>query len=163
MPINRLEVKGNGNGTANIGGWSYVAVTTNGPITIEYTYGGKLNVESIWAHNTRINIPSGVTTVNVKALPRINWRFNMQNSVPPINPSELNVSRSETGEVTISGDDDAMFLSQSVNLSTIDISDMRVEIDSLGKLFNKALATKSVTDAARYAKMKNAILTQTKI
>jgi hypothetical protein len=87
----------------------------------------------------------------------------LQNSVLEVNLSELKCYRSETGAITITGDDDLVYLSQSVDISSVDVSDIRIEMDSLAKLFNRALATKTVGDAARYAKLKAALLAQTKI
>jgi len=164
MPITRTTSEITGNGTINTTNIPYAEISvTNGPAIVEYSKGNVNYPKSFYGEPERLLIPAGVNSLTVKGSSNTKTKVFLQNSIPEVNLSELKCYRSETGAITITGDDDLIYLSQSVNLATVDVSDMRVEMDSLAKLFNKALATKTVSDAARYAKMKNALLSQTKI
>lgn len=164
MPITRSTVEINGNGTVNTTGIPYAEISvTNGPALVEYSVGNVNYSKTFYEGPERLLIPTGINSLTVKGGSNTKTKVFLQNSIPEVNLSELRCYRSETGAVIISGDDDLIYLSQSSNLATVDITDVRIEMDSLAKLFNKALGTKTVGDAARYAKLKAALLAQTKI
>ncbi|WP_426629809.1 hypothetical protein [Priestia megaterium] len=164
MPITRTTSEIIGNGTVNTTNIPYAEISvTNGPAIVEYSKGNVNYSKAFYEGTERLIIPAGINTLTVKGGSNTKTKVFLQNSIPEVNLSELKCYRNETGTITITGDDDLVFLSQSVNLATVDISDVRIEMDSLAKLFNRALATKTVGDAARYAKLKAALLAQTKI
>lgn len=164
MPITRNTVEITGNGTVNTTGIPYAEISvTNGHAIVEYPKSGMNYSKAFYEGPERLLIPKGINSLTIKGGSITKTRVFLQNSIPEVNLSELKCYRSETDAVIISGDDDLIYLSQSVNLATVDITDVRVEMDSLAKLFNKALETKTVGDAARYAKLKAALLAQTKI
>lgn len=164
MPITRTTSEIIGNGTVNTTNIPYAEISvTNGHAIVEYSKGNVNYSKAFYEGPERLLIPTGINSLTIKGGSNTKTKVFLQNSVPEVNLSELKCYRSETGAVIITGDDDLIYLSQSANLSAVDISDVRVEMDSLAKLFNHALATKTVGDAARYAKLKEALLAQTRI
>lgn len=153
--IERTTVKGSGHGTVNTNGWPYASFKTDGVLAVEYTVGGVTH--STGYQLERMLIPPGVTTLNVKASGE--WEVFLQNSVPNENLSELKVRKDESGGMIFSGDDDIVFRGQDVDPAAVDISEVRINLDTISKLFTKALVRpKSVNDAARYLKAKNEFL-----
>lgn len=150
--IERKTVKGIGHGTVNTNGWPYASFKADGAIAVEYKIGD--TTFSVSPH--RMLIPPGVTTLSVKTSSE--WEAYLQNSVPDENLSELEIRTDEAGGMIFSGDDDIVFRGQDIDPATVDIFDVRINLDTITKLFTKALATNSINDAARYLKAKNEFL-----
>ncbi|MEW9700712.1 hypothetical protein [Paenibacillus sp. SI8] len=159
--IDRKTVSGTGNGTADATGYPYARVFVDkGAITVNSSNG------SSWVcDGERI---SGGVILNVRDAMSgspfaASWRIEMQKTIPNVNQSVLIMNMSESG-LTISGDDNVYFRGQDVDPATVDITGMPINLEALGKLFNRALVERPVDDpngvkiAAKYCKLKDAIL-----
>lgn len=154
--IERNTITGTGNGTVAFDGWQFANVYSIGPIEIEYIKDGVTS--NVPLEDERLIIQPGVLTVNVKTQPDNAWEFRLQNSIPEENQSELKIWKSGSGSTNISADDNIVFRGQDVDPATVDIFDLRVNLETLSQLFTKALSTHTVEDAARYVKMKQLYL-----
>ncbi|MBV7507264.1 hypothetical protein KW850_18540 [Bacillus sp. sid0103] len=106
----------------------------------------------------RVIIPSGINSVKVIAFNTKAWKLHMQKTIPAVNQSEIKFSITDFGKLLIEGDDDILFRGQDVDPATIDVTGIKDDIENLSKLFEKALLSKTVTDAAKYCKLKTAVL-----
>jgi hypothetical protein len=163
MTIERKTVEGIGDGTIDVAGWRFAVVkdtndNKNG-ISLTFKNGTQVLYNQHFNDGDRILIPPAATKIDVDVFSNRSWKLLMQKTVPDANLSELKISLTNDGIYVISGDDDLVHRSQSVDLATVDISGLRVSLDTLGRLFTEALATKTAKDAAQYVKMKNAYLT----
>lgn len=87
------------------------------------------------------------------------WTVELYEIIPAVNQFELSITLNDTGKYSISGDDDILYRAQQVDLATVAVSDVDTSLESLAILFQTATASKSVNDAARYAKMRNVVMT----
>ncbi|MEH7119078.1 hypothetical protein V7128_16930 [Neobacillus vireti] len=155
--IERKVVTGTGAQTVDVTGWGFAKVDTDGnAITISLVGTGGYSKD--FADDERIVIPASITALNVGAPTGRSWKLSMQKTVPDINQSELKISRNGDGKYVISGDDSVIFVGQDVDPATVDITKVQINLESLSQLFMTALSTKTVNDAARYCKMKDAFL-----
>ena len=153
--IERTVVEGVGNGTVSVVGYVFARIKSEGSVLVEYVKDGITYVDEF--EDERFIIPNGVTTLNVKASEK--WEFHLQNSVPEKNLTELKIWKNGP-DINILADDDIVFRGQGVPLETVDISDLRIDLETLSQLFSEALSSHTEEDAARYVKMKNAVISQ---
>lgn len=85
------------------------------------------------------------------------WTIMVYNYVPRPDPSDLRMFMLDGG-LSVTGDEEVVLIGQSVDLATVDVSGIRPNCDELARLFTKALGTRTATDAARYLKLKAAVL-----
>jgi hypothetical protein len=157
MTIERKVVEGIGDGTIDVAGWRFAVPT--GSISLTFKNGTQVIYNQHFNEGDRIHIPPAATTIEVDVFSDRSWKLLMQKTIPAENLSELKISLTNDGIYVFAGDDDILYRGQVVDPSTVDISGLRVSLDTLGTLFTKALATKTANDAAKYIKMKNAYLT----
>ncbi|MCJ7991116.1 hypothetical protein MUB15_20575 [Priestia sp. OVS21] len=153
MAVQRKVISGQGNGTVNTAGFPYAFIETDGPLEVSYIKNG-VSYSKTFFDKDRLIVSPDITSVSLKASSNTKWSFSQQDSVPEVNQSELKVFVNESGKLSVLGDDNIQWIGKDANLSTVDITDMRVTLDALSRLFTKALSTQSVSDAARYLKMK---------
>jgi hypothetical protein len=153
MAVQRKVITGQGNGTVNTTGFPYAFIETDSPLEISYIKNGASYSKTSFDEDRLIVAPD-ITSVSIKASSSTKWSFSQQDSIPEVNQSELKVSINESGKLSVLGDDNIQWIGKDTNLSTVDITDMRVSLDALSQLFSKALSTRTVGDAARYLKMK---------
>lgn len=77
----------------------------------------------------------------------------------------MRINHLETGKIVIDQDDDVLAKVEGLNIDDVDVSDMRINAESLAKLYQKAKVTdprdedEGFLDAfKRYAKMKQLYL-----
>ncbi|MGF6951005.1 hypothetical protein QF028_003510 [Neobacillus sp. B4I6] len=158
MAIERKVVEGVGNNNAiDVTGWGFARVQTDGS-SIAISLQGTGGYEKDYCDGDRVIIPSAITSLNVIAFTSEAWKLHMQKTIPAVNQTEIKMSISESRKLTIEGDDDIVFRGQDVDPATVSISGIKDDIENLSKLFMTALATKTVTDAAKYVKLKAAVL-----
>jgi hypothetical protein len=157
MTIERKTVEGTGDVTIDVAGWRF-AVPACG-ISLTFKNGTQVLYNQHFNEGDRILIPPAATKIDVDVFSDRSWKLLMQKTIPDANLSELKIRQTNDGIYVISGDDDIVYRGQDVDSATVDISGLRVSLDTLSTLFTKALATKTITDAAKYIKMKNAYLT----
>jgi hypothetical protein len=158
MTIERKVVTGLGVQVVDVtGGWGFARFEKydDSPITISLVGNGGYSKD--FADDDRIIIPSSITALNVNAPAGRSWKLYMQKTVPAINQSELQFSITQDHKLIISGDDDIAFIGEPTQASA-DISGIIDNLENLSKLYMTASATKTVTDCARYCKLKAAVL-----
>ncbi|MEJ9228910.1 hypothetical protein LAV79_05315 [Peribacillus butanolivorans] len=160
--IDRTLIEKTGNFTVTTNGYLYLTTVVDAGVVIDlYFMNGTTGIYSqAVGDGTRIIIPPNATSIKVGAHSATSWKLLMQKTIPNKNLSELNMYRDQTGNLFISGDDDVLFRGQDTNLSTLDITGLRLSVQTLSELFMKALWSGTASDAAKYIKMKDAVLAQ---
>ncbi|MBV7509213.1 hypothetical protein KW850_28985 [Bacillus sp. sid0103] len=155
--IERKVVTGVGNQTVDSTGWGYARLESDGsPITISLQGTGGYSKD--FGNGDRILIPSSITALKVTAFTGKAWKLHMQKTIPAVNQSEIKFSITETGKLIVEGDDDIVFRGQDVDPATVSIAGINDDIENLSKLYMTALVTGTITDAAKYCKLKTAVL-----
>ncbi|MEO2074858.1 MAG: hypothetical protein ABGX20_05625 [Bacillus sp. (in: firmicutes)] len=156
--IERKVVVGLGNNNAvDVTGWGFARVETDSAF-ITVSLQGTGGYEKDYGDDDRIIIPSSITSLKVIAPNNGAWKLHMQKTVPAVNQSELKTMITADGKLLVEGDDDIVFRGQDVDPATVNISGIKDDLENLSKLYTTALSTKTVTDAARYCKLKTAVL-----
>jgi len=150
--IQRNTIKGTGNGTVSTGGFPYVHITSDSLLTVEYT----LNGRSYSVGQGKLILPPGVTQLKVIAGGA--WVAFLQDSVPAVNQSEIHFVITDSRKLLIEGDDNIVFRGQDVDPATVSIAGIKDDIEQLSKQYLTALWSGTVTDAAKYCKLKTAVL-----
>jgi hypothetical protein len=75
-----------------------------------------------------------------------------------VNQSEIHFAITDSGKLLIEGDDDIIFRGQGVDPATVSIVGVKDDIEQLSKQYLTALWTGTVTEAAKYCKLKTAVL-----
>lgn len=154
--LKKKVIQGSGNGTADVTGLPYGRITSNGgPVSIGYTEAGKEIVRVYIGTDHEIQAPITVTSLKISCHASVSWQVTAWNVKRAVNQSELQASSNSNGGVSISGDDDIVYLGQDV---AADISGIRVNYEELSKLYVIAIRTKNVNDCARYVKFKEKII-----
>jgi Fe-S cluster biosynthesis and repair protein YggX len=156
--IERKIVTGTGSNPAvDVTGWGFARAETNGSsISISYVVAGR-SYEQEYADDDRILIPPGTTSIKVGASNGEAWKLHMQKTVPAVNQRELKLAITESRKLLIEGDDDIVFRGQDTEASA-DITGIKDDLENLSKLYEKALSTGTVSDAAKYCKLRTAVL-----
>lgn len=148
--IVRKTVEGVGNGNVDVTGMIFANVEGN--VTIEYTIGG-VTYSRVPG---RLILPPNVTSL--KIIGTSPWKVTQQNSVPAINQSEIHFAITDSRKLLIEGDDNIVFRGQDVDPVTVSIAGIKDDIEQLSKQYMTALGTGTVTEAAKYCKLKTAVL-----
>jgi hypothetical protein len=158
--IERKIVTGTGsNPSVDVTGWGFARAETNGTtITITYVVAGR-SYEQEYGDDDRILIPAGTTSIKVGASTGEAWKLHMQKTVPAVNQRELQLAITESRKLIIEGDDDIVFRGQDTEASA-DITGIKDDLENLSKLYEKALSTGVVPDAAKYCKLRTAVLSR---
>ncbi|KQN97585.1 hypothetical protein [Paenibacillus sp. Leaf72] len=160
MKIERKSFSGMGVGYAPIAGWPYVRLT--GKVeAIGYARGGNEHYVHFLPRGAEFiyfspdnNNPVSIMTGS----PYDAWRFDVSNVAPSsLDQSAAQFSILDNGQVAVTGDEDVIYRGQDVDLNTVSIAGIRVNMDELAKLYHAAALSKSATDAARYLKFKAAV------
>lgn len=158
--IVRKLFEGTGNSTIDVTGMSFAKVEYSGSLlTLNFNLvSPNASTVGLMSTDGRVTIPAGVTSAKVICGPSSDkWKISLQSTIPAVNQSELKISKLENGQYNITGDDDLVFKGQDTDPATVDITGLSRNLETLSQLYMKASATKTVTDAAKYVKMKNLI------
>ncbi|MCR2805335.1 hypothetical protein [Paenibacillus soyae] len=157
MTINMEVISGKGDGTVDITGFNYIKVKTSaGPIRIEYVNDGHTSMFPYFGSDNEVIVPAGVTSITVKAHSSVTWWFELWNTRPAINQTELKISLTDDG-CSVTGDEYICYIGEKLG-TPADISGLRINMDGLQRLFGKALSTHSADDAATYLQYKTRVL-----
>jgi hypothetical protein len=156
--IERKVVTGTGSNPAvDVTNYGYARAETDGSsITISYVVAGR-SYEQEYGDDDRIIIPPGTTSIKVTASTGEAWKLHMQKSVPAVNQSELKTLITESGKLIIEGDDHVVYRGQDTEASA-NITGIKDDLENLSKLYMNALWSGTVADAAKYCKLKTAVL-----
>ncbi|MBT2653918.1 hypothetical protein J7E81_01485 [Bacillus sp. ISL-18] len=149
VKITRKVVEGVTGGTVDTTGMSYAKLEGN--VTAEYTVNGV----------TYSNEPGRLLLTNVSSLKIIGnspWKVSLSNVIPAVNQSELKMAITGEGKLIIDGDQDLIYRGQDTDPATVSIAGIKDDLEQLSKLYITALGTGTVTDAAKYLKLKTAVL-----
>lgn len=135
----------------------FARVETDGS-NITISLQGTGGYEKDYCDEDRVIIPAGINSIKVIAFNTIAWKLDMQKTIPAVNQSEIKFTITDSRKLIIEGDDDIVFRGQDVDPATVDVTGIKDDIENLSKLFEKALFSKTVTDAAKYCKLKTAVL-----
>lgn len=157
--IERKVVSGTGTQVVDVtGGWGFARFEKydDSPITVGLIGTGGYSKE--FADDDRIIIPSSITSLNVNAPIGRAWKLNMQKTIPAVNQTEIHFAITSDGKLIVEGDDDILFRGQDVDPATVSISGIKDDIANLSNQYQTALVTGTVTEAAKYCKLKTAVL-----
>ena len=157
--IERQVVNGTGAQTVDVtGGWGFARFEKydDSPITISLVGTGGYSKD--FADDDRIIIPASITALNVNAPTGRAWKLYMQKTVPAVNQTEIHFTITDTGKLIIEGDDNVVYKGQDVDPATVSISGIKDDIQNLSNQYLTALSSGTVTEAAKYCKLKAAVL-----
>jgi hypothetical protein len=86
------------------------------------------------------------------------WTVVLYERKPATDQSTILVIKRQDGTNTLEGDDDIVFKNEGVDFSGVDISDVRLDFDSLSLLYQRASTTKTAHDQGRYLKLKSLLI-----
>jgi hypothetical protein len=155
--IERKVVSGTGSNPAvDVTGWGFARAETDGSsIKISYVVAGR-SYEQEYGDDDRILIPPGTTSIKVTSSNEV-WKLHMQKTVPAVNQSELKMYLTQSRKLIIEGDDDIVFRGQDTEASA-NITGIKDDLENLSKVYMTALWSGTVADAAKYCKLKTAVL-----
>jgi hypothetical protein len=155
--IERKVVTGTGSNPAvDVTGWGFARAETDGStIKITYVVAGR-SYEQEYGDDDRILIPPGTTSIKVTSSNEV-WKLHMQKTVPAVNQSELKMYLTQSRKLIIEGDDDIVFRGQDTEASAT-ITGIKDDLENLSKVYMTALWSGTVADAAKYCKLKTAVL-----
>ena len=155
--IERKVVAGVSNQTVDVTGWGFARIETDEAI-ITLSLLGVGGYSQDFYDGDRVIIPASITAIKVTVFTSEAWRLHFQKTVPAINQSEIQFLITDAGKLLIEGDDDIVYRGQDVDPATVSIAGIKDDIENLSNLYITALTTKTVTDAAKYCKLKTAVL-----
>lgn len=159
MTIQKQTVVGQGVGTVNLTNWPYSTISSNHTVHGEFTIAGVPHRREYILGPWEIQKPLGGTLLTIRPdVADTNWIVELRSPMPVGNLAELTICKLADGSFSFQGDDDVVFLGQDVATETVNITGLRVELETLNVLFNKALSTNSSQTAAEYIKLKNLFL-----
>jgi hypothetical protein len=156
--IERKVVSGTGSNSAvDVTGWGFARVETDGSgIKMSYQVGGR-SYEQEYYDDDRVLIPPGTTSIKVTAFSTEAWKLHMQKTVPAVNQSEFKTVITQDGKLIIEGDDNILFRGQDTEVSA-NITGILDNLENLSKLYMNALWSGTVADAAKYCRLRTAVL-----
>jgi predicted extracellular nuclease len=156
--IERKVVTGTGSNPAvDVTNYGFARVESDGSsIKISYQNAGRWH-EQEYSDDDRVIIPPGTTSIKVTTYTGKAWKLHMQKTVPAVNQSELKMYITESRKLVISGDDDIVFRGQDTEASA-NITGIKDDLENLSKLYMTALWSGTVADAAKFCKLKTAVL-----
>lgn len=152
--MKRKTIKGTATTTIDVAGWVFAQIT------------GKVEITTVKENMTtrhrldpmgRFMLP-GDSQIKVNSYFSEPWEVVLYDTVPAINQTELSIVMTAEGDYVFSGDEDVTFIGKDIDPDTVDISDVRIDMDSLAWLFNRAIIEQTLESAARYLKLKNALI-----
>lgn len=169
--IERKTIEGKGSGTADATGYKYGTIKIDGgfyargSLKIKTSYPNTVNWTSLYTNNDRIPADCVLEiTDSFAGMPyESSWKITLQKTYPALNQTELTITQGETGLI-FQGDDDVCYRGQAEDPATVDISGLPLQLETLAKLYQRALYERSADDptgakiAAKYLKLKNAII-----
>lgn len=161
--IERTLIEKTGNSTVPTNGYLYLIPKVDAKsygINLYFMKGENGIYSQSVSDGEKVIIPPDATSIKVTAGATTAWKLHMQKTVPNKNLFELSTHHDPTGNLFISGDDDVLFRGQDTNLSTVDITGLRLNLQTLSELFQTALWSGTVSDAARYIKLRDAVLAE---
>lgn len=163
--MKRKEIKGIGTQeqVIDVKGWNFAIVSEKTAVNMTCVRG---NMTYVWGNpqdgKGRFNIPSDVTEIKISGWFDTPWKIVLYDVAPAINQTELSVHMTEDGQFVFSGDDDITYFAQDVDSGTVDIKGLKIDLDCLTQLFNEANVLKTKKSAAKYLKLKQAFIQQSK-
>jgi hypothetical protein len=151
--IERKVVSGVGNQTVDVTGYGFARAETNGT-SISLTLP---SYTQEFGDDDRVLIPPGTASIKVEAFYNEPWKLHMQKTVPAVNQSEIKMTITDSGQLIIEADDDIRWKGQDTEASA-NITGIKDDLENLSKLYMNALWSGTVADAAKYCKLRTAVL-----
>ncbi|MCP1186448.1 hypothetical protein [Paenibacillus sp. 1781tsa1] len=86
------------------------------------------------------------------------WSVVLFKQRPATDQSTISITKLQDGTNILEGDEDVVFKNEGVDISGVDISDVRHDFDSLSRLYQRATSTKTANDQVRYLKLKSLLI-----
>lgn len=150
----RKVIEGTATTTIDVAGWVFAQITGKVEIT---TVRGNMTTRHRLDPMGRFMLP-GDNQIQVNAHFNEPWKIVLYKTVPVINQTELSCVMTADGDYVFSGDEDVTYIGQNIDPATVDISGLRIDVDSVARLYNRTIIEKTPESAARYLKMKEAFI-----